>query len=182
MESPARGVALPCVPSLSFLVSRTPRDLENVVPSMGCGGRPGVAIRCANGTSRIRAICRGRGAIVELSAQRRAFVMRDEDRMRGLGIRQVRTPFSSPRANTVAERWVRSARSQCLDHLIIFSEANLRRVLSAYVTYYNRWRPHRSLGQAAPCGELMPPRQHACRKIAVAPVLGGLRHIYRAAA
>jgi hypothetical protein len=34
-----------------------------------------------------------------------------------------------------------------LDHLIVFNEANLRRVLSAYVAYYNRWRPHRSLGQ-----------------------------------
>ena len=43
--------------------------------------------------------------------------------------------------NAVAERWVRSARSECLDHLIVFSEANLRRVLSAYVAYYNRWRP-----------------------------------------
>jgi hypothetical protein len=51
-----------------------------------------------------------------------------------------RTPFRSPRANAVAERWVRSVRSECLDHLIVFNEANLRRVLSAYVTYYNRWR------------------------------------------
>jgi hypothetical protein len=87
---------------------------------------------------------------------------------RGLGIRQIRTPFRSPRANAVAERWVRSARSECLDHLIVFSEANLRRILSAYVTYYNRWRPHRSLGQAAPCGEAMSLRQQACRKIAAA--------------
>jgi transposase InsO family protein len=71
-------------------------------------------------------------------------------RVRGLGIRQVRTPFRSPRANAAAERWVRSVRSECLDHLIVFNEANLRRVLSAYVTYYNRWRPHRSLGQAVP--------------------------------
>src|SRR5215469_800551 len=119
---------------------------------------------------------------VERAKTRVRELMRDEDRMRGLGIRQVRTPFSSPRANTVAERWVRSARSQCLDHLIIFSEANLRRVLSAYVTYYNRWRPHRSLGQAAPCGELMPLPRQACPKIAAQPVLGGLHHIYRAAA
>jgi putative transposase len=46
----------------------------------------------------------------------------------GSRIRQVRTPFRSPRANAVAERWVRSARSECLDHLIVFSEANLRRI------------------------------------------------------
>jgi len=71
--------------------------------------------------------------------------------------------------NAVAERWVRSARSECLDHLIVFSEANLRRVLSAYVAYYNRWRPHRSLGQAAPCGEARPLPRQACRKIAAEP-------------
>jgi transposase InsO family protein len=58
-------------------------------------------------------------------------------RVRGLRIRQVRTPFRSPRVNAVAERRVRSARSECLDHLIVFSEANLRRVLSAH----DRCRP-----------------------------------------
>jgi putative transposase len=132
--------------------------------------------------------------IVECCAWDRApprFLIHDRDsryganfdlRVRGLGIRQVRTPFRSPQANAVAERWVRSARSECLDHLIVFSEANLRRVLSAYVTYYNRWRPHRSLGQAAPCGEARPLPRQACPKIAAQPVLGGLHHIYRAAA
>ena len=85
-------------------------------------------------------------------------------RVRGLGIRQVRTPFRSPRANAVAERWVRSARSECLDHLIVFNGANLRRVLSVYVTYYNCWRPHRSLGQAFPCGQARSsPGKHAQR-------------------
>jgi class 3 adenylate cyclase len=103
-------------------------------------------------------------------------------RVRGLGIRQVRTPFRSPRANAVAERWVRSVRSECLDHLIVFNEAHLRRVLFAYVTYYNRWRPYRSLGQAVPCGEARPLPRQACRKIVAEPVLGGLHHIYRAAA
>jgi hypothetical protein len=125
------------------------------------------------------------------SRQAPRFLIHDRDsrygasfdrRVRRLGIRQVRTPFRSPRANAIAERWVRSARSECLDHLIVISEANLRRVLSAHVTYYNHWRPHRSLGQAAPCGGAMSLPQQACRKIAAAPVLGGLHHIYRTAA
>ena len=132
--------------------------------------------------------------IVECCAWDRApprFLIHDRDsryganfdrRVRGLGIRQVRTPFRSPQANAVAERWVRSVRSECLDHLIVFNEVNLRRVLSAYVTYYNRWRPHRSLGQAVPCGEARPLPRQACRKIVAEPVLGGLHHIYRAAA
>jgi hypothetical protein len=50
------------------------------------------------------------------------------------------------------------------------------------VVYYNRWRPHRSLGQAVPCGEARPLPRQACRKIVAEPVLGGLHHVYRAAA
>jgi hypothetical protein len=120
----------------------------------------------------------------------RSFLIHDRDsryganfdrRVRGLEIRRVRTPVKSPRANAVAERWVRSVRSECLDYLIVFNEANLRRVLSAYVTYFNRGRPHRSLGQAVPCGEATPRPRQACRKIAAEAVLGGLHHIYRAA-
>jgi transposase InsO family protein len=103
-------------------------------------------------------------------------------RVRGLGIRQVRTLFRSPRANAVAERWVRSVRSECLDHLIVFNEANLRRVLSAYLADCNRWRPHRWLGQVVPCDEARPLPRQACRKIVAEPVLGGLHRIYRAAA
>jgi len=128
--------------------------------------------------------------IVECCAWDRApprFLIHDRDsrygasfdrRVRHLGIRQVRTPFRSPRANAVAERWVRSVRSECLDHVFIFSERNLRRALSAYVTYYNRWRPHRSLGQRAPCGAAMSLTQKGCRKIVAQPVLGGLHHLY----
>jgi hypothetical protein len=91
-------------------------------------------------------------------------------RVRGLGIRQVRTPFGSPRANAVARDGLRSVRSECLDHLIVFNEANLRRVLSAYVTCYNRWRPHRSLapgssmrrGKAPPLASMPKDRHGTC--------------------
>ena len=132
--------------------------------------------------------------IVECCAWDRApprFLIHDRDsrygasfdrRVRGLGIRQVRTLFRSPRANAVAERWVRSARSECSDHLIVFSEAHLRRVLSECVAYYNRWRPRRSLGQAAPCGEAMLLRSKLVERSPRHLMLGGLHHIYRAAA
>jgi transposase InsO family protein len=70
--------------------------------------------------------------------------------LRHLGIEEVRTPFRAPRANAILERWVRSVRAECLDHLFIFNEANLRRVMASYVSYFNHWRPHRSLGQRAP--------------------------------
>lgn len=62
----------------------------------------------------------------------------------------VRTPYRSPRANAVAERWVRTVRAECLDHLLILSERHLARVLGAYVTFYNERRPHQGLGQQCP--------------------------------
>ena len=131
--------------------------------------------------------------IVECCAWDRApprFLIHDRDsrygvsfdrRVRHLGIRQVRTPFRSPRANAIAERWARSDRCECLDRLFVFSEARLRRILSSYVTYYNLWRPHRSLGQRAPCGATMSPPRKTCRNVIAEPVLGGLHHIYKIA-
>jgi transposase InsO family protein len=55
--------------------------------------------------------------------------------LRHLGIEQVRTPFRAPRANAISERWVRSVRTEYLDHLFIFTEGHLRRALSSYATY-----------------------------------------------
>jgi putative transposase len=105
-------------------------------------------------------------------------------RVRNIGIAQVRAPFRSPRANAIAERWVRSVRTECLDHVFIFNERHLQRALAEYVCYFNDWRPHRSLRQRAPCA---PPGREAhrsaeSRKIIGIPVLRGLHHIYQHAA
>jgi transposase InsO family protein len=119
------------------------------------------------------------------------FLIRDRDsrygslfdrRIRSLGISQIRTPFRAPQANAIAERWVRSIRQECLDHTFIFSERHLRWVLAEYVTYFNQWRPHRSIGQRAPCAPIprSPGRQSG--KVVAAPVLGGLHHVYQLAA
>ena len=58
-------------------------------------------------------------------------------RVRALGITQIRTPFRSPQANSVAERWVGSLRRECLDYVFIFNERHLRAVLAEYVRYLN---------------------------------------------
>jgi transposase InsO family protein len=58
-------------------------------------------------------------------------------RMRRLGITQARTPVRSPRTNALAERWVRSVRTECLDHVFIFNECHLVKVLTEYVGYLN---------------------------------------------
>jgi putative transposase len=61
-------------------------------------------------------------------------------------------PYRAPNANAFAERWVRSVREECLDHLLIWNEAHLRRVLNEYVRYYNARRPHQGLEQDSPEG------------------------------
>ena len=66
------------------------------------------------------------------------------------GVEVVRTPYRAPTANAFAERWVRSVRSECLDHLLVINEAHLRHILAGYVAHYNRLRPHRGLDQQTP--------------------------------
>jgi putative transposase len=54
--------------------------------------------------------------------------------------------------NAFAERWVRTVREECLDHLIILNERHLHRVLKEYCAYYNARRPHQGLEQDSPAG------------------------------
>lgn len=68
----------------------------------------------------------------------------------GDDIQVLKIPPRSPRANAFAERWVRTARTECTDRLLIFGERHLRTVLDEYADHYNRHRPHRSLGLRAP--------------------------------
>ncbi len=91
------------------------------------------------------------------------------------GIGVVRTPYRAPTANAYAERWVRTVRAECLDHLLIVNEAHLRQVLTGYVAHYNQARPHRGLGQqtSIPCAR-RDPRGPVRRR----DVLGGLIHEY----
>ncbi len=94
----------------------------------------------------------------------------------------IKTPVRAPRANAVAERWVRSVRNECLDHLLVFGRRHLGQILRDYLTHYNTERPHRSLALAAPAGTMQEvrgsPPAETCRR----DVLGGLIHEYSAAA
>ena len=103
-------------------------------------------------------------------------------RVASLKIKQIRTPVKAPKANAIAERWVRSIREECLDHRLIFGHQHLQRTVDEYATYYNHWRPHRSLGQIAPCPHIKEPRIRPAKHIIAKPVLGGLHHVYQWAA
>ena len=98
-------------------------------------------------------------------------------------IKILTTPVHAPRANAACERFLRSVRQECLDHLLILQEKQLQRVLYSYVAYFNQARPHQGIGQQIPdpSGSAMS-SHHTGDKVIAHPVLGELHHDYRWAA
>jgi putative transposase len=92
----------------------------------------------------------------------------------------LKTPVHAPRANAVCERFLRSVRQECLDHLLILQEKQLQRVLNAYVAYFNQARPHQGIQQQIPdrSGSSRATPQAGTKVLAV-PILSGLHHDYR---
>jgi hypothetical protein len=92
------------------------------------------------------------------------------------GVRVVRTPVRAPRANAFAERWVGTARRDCLDWLLLLGPRHLERALHEYVDHYNRARPHRALHLRPP----IPAEQPAAPGGPVVRLdrLGGVLHEY----
>jgi putative transposase len=96
---------------------------------------------------------------LDLSDRGVRFLIRDRDSkysaafdevLRSERIRTVKTPVRAPRANAIAERFVRTVRSECLDWLLILNRRHLDRVLRVYVDHYNTQRPHRGVGLRPP--------------------------------
>jgi transposase InsO family protein len=94
------------------------------------------------------------------------------------GIQIIKTPVPAPRANAIAERWISSARRECLDQMLITSESHLRPVLSEYDDHYNLHRPHRALQQAPPAGRPVLPAPHSDARVQRRDRLGGLLREY----
>jgi len=115
------------------------------------------------------------------------FLIRDRDTkftaafdavLTAAGVRIIKTPVRAPRANAIAERWISSARRECLDRMLITGERHLRLVLSEYVEHYNVHRPHRTLCQSPPAGRERPPIMDPDVRVLRRDRLGGLIREY----
>jgi transposase InsO family protein len=111
------------------------------------------------------------------------YLIRDRDtcygnavtkRLAAMGIRDHPTAARSPWQNGHAERLIGSIRRECLDHIVVFGEAHLRRILAAYTGYYNELRTHLSLDKDSPIYRSI--QLHG--QLAARPILGGLHHQY----
>jgi hypothetical protein len=98
-----------------------------------------------------------------------------KNRLRAMGIRDRPIAARSPWQNGYAQRVIGSIRRECLDHIIVTGEQQLRRIMQSYVDYYNRARTHLALSKDAPLTRRM--ERHGV--IQAVPVLGGLHHRYR---
>lgn len=103
-----------------------------------------------------------------------------QQRLKHMGIKDVVIAPRSPWQNPFAERVIGSIRRECLDHVILLSEAHLIRILTEYIDYYHTARPHQSLDHNAPIPRSVQPSEQG--RVVAEPVLGGLHHRYRRAA
>jgi transposase InsO family protein len=106
------------------------------------------------------------------------FILHDRDRnfwgLSRLGAREIITGHRCPWQNGRVERVIGSIRRECTDHLIVFGERHLKRVLSSYRQYYNKYRTHLALNKDSPTHR----RTKVRGAIRVVPQVGGLHHRY----
>jgi putative transposase len=124
---------------------------------------------------------------LEGSASSLTFLIRDRDTkfaaefdavVTAIGVRIIKTPVPAPRANALAERWIASARRECLDRMPITGERHLHPVLGEYADHYNTHRPHRTRHQNPPAGRQDPPAAGTSIRVLRRDRLGGLIHEY----
>ena len=98
------------------------------------------------------------------------------DRVKALDMEEVVIASHSPWQSPYVERVIGTLRRECLDHVVVFGEAHLRRIVRCYVSYYHGARTHLALGKDAPEPRSVQPPEEG-RLIEISEV-GGLHHRY----
>jgi putative transposase len=91
-----------------------------------------------------------------------------------MGMEEVLTTPGAPWQNALVERFIGSARRECCDHVIVFNEAGLHRLMTLYRSYYERSRTHLSLNKDTPIHRPIAPPGDG--RVAAIPQVGGLHH------
>ena len=113
------------------------------------------------------------------------YLLRDRDGIFGgdfvqqvkvMGIKEVLSAPRSPWQRAYVERVIGTIRRECLDHLIVFNEASLRRTLCLYIDYYHRSRTHLALDKDSPEPRAVQPPKLG--PVVSVPQVGGLHHRY----
>jgi putative transposase len=95
---------------------------------------------------------------------------------RVMGIEEVLTASRAPWQNAFVERFIGSARRECFDHVIVFNEAGLQRLMTLYCSYHERSRTHLSLDKDTPIPRPVTPPADGV--VVAIPEVGGLHHRY----
>lgn len=117
------------------------------------------------------------------------FLLRDHDdkfgavfdrAAQGVGARVIKIVPGAPNMNATCERLLGSARRECIDHCVVFTDRHLDRLLNEYARHFNEARPHQGIGQQTPIRR----NEYSSKEgdVIAVPVLGGLHHHYRRAA
>lgn len=94
------------------------------------------------------------------------------------GVTVVLISYQAPNMNAIAERWVLSIKSECLDRIVLFGEPSLRRALKEYGAHFHSERPHQGLGNELVQGEPF----FGIGEVVMTERLGGLLQSYRRSA
>lgn len=94
------------------------------------------------------------------------------------GIKELKTPYRTPQANGVCERFMGSLRRECIDHILIRDDKHLRQVVNEYTAYVNQERPHQAIDQRIPDQYELPTSKPTSGRIISKAILGGLHHSY----
>jgi putative transposase len=115
------------------------------------------------------------------------YLIRDRDKkyatrfsavVMGSAMKEVKTPYRTPQANGICERFIGSLRRECMDHVLIHDDKHLGRIVKEYAAYFNRERPHQGIGQRIPEQHELPRSKPTNGWIQSKTILGGLHHSY----
>jgi transposase InsO family protein len=115
------------------------------------------------------------------------YLLRDRDKIFGnffqqrvlsMGIEEVLTAYRSPWQNAYVERLNGSIRRECTDHIIVWNERHLKRILRGYFDYHNTDRTHLGLAKESPVKRPISKMASVTDQLLEMPRVGGLHHRY----